>query len=177
MYKRQGVGQTADDQGDDHDGHGTGEGKGLLAKSNQQGQANDSAWHNVGQHRQSIDGVVQGAGAADHQIGDEHRDHDDDDQCQDTHNGGVFNRAAQQLLGGGLVVAQREAGLEDSARAVAEGQVDNVQLGQKGHSHQHIAVQMHQETGQALGVLLFHGVQGVHGKLEAAGGELLNRCV
>lgn len=33
---------------------------------------------------------------------------------------------------------------------------------------------MHQETGQALGVLLFHGVQGVHGKLEAAGGELLN---
>ena len=40
-------------------------------------------------------------------------------------------------------------------------------------AHSTIAVKVHEEAAEALGLLLLHWVQGVDGELEAAGGPLL----
>ena len=117
--------------------------------------------------------MVQRARAAHDQVGQDDRDHDDDDQRHHAHEDRVLRGHPQLFLEGLLVVAEGEAGREHRALALAEGQIDDVDLRQEGDRAEQVAVEVHQEAPEARGRLLLHRVQGVDGEFEAAGGPLL----
>ena len=104
----------------DHDGSGAGQGEGLRAIGNQQGDTDDRAGHNIGQHGDGVQSVVQSTAAAYHQVGEDDGDHYDDDQSHDSHEDGILRSHPELFLDRLLIVAEGEAGAEHRAPALAE---------------------------------------------------------
>ena len=74
-----------------------------------------------------------------------------------------------------MVVAQGVARLEHRAVAVAERQVNDVELGQERQGREPVAEHVHQHAADALHLLLLDGVQGADGEVVLRGGPLLHK--
>ena len=76
----------------------------LPAKGNDERNADNRARHNIGKHGNRVNGVVEGIAPPYHEVGNEHRDHNDDGQRAEGDGKGVADRAPQQPSDGIIVV-------------------------------------------------------------------------
>ena len=119
--------------------------------------------------------MVEDARAAYRQIGDHDGQQDNARQRQHAHDDRVARGAQQELVDGLAVVCQRIALLEHAVDGVAEGNVDDVQLRQRGDCHDAIAENVHQHAAQPLGIFFLNGMQRVHGEAEFLGRKFLDQ--
>ena len=159
----QGVGLAADHQGDHDDGGAAGQHDGGMVKGHQQGDTQNRAGDDVGEHGDGIDEVGQPVLPAHRQVGDEHPQHHDDDDGDQAVQVGVFDG----LDGGGkdLAVAfQRVAVHKDLHLGSPEGGVNHHALGDDGHPGQQVDVQVDQQALDPVGLLGLNRPQGTHGE-------------
>ena len=123
--------------------------------------------------------MVERAAAPDDEVGQNDRDDDDDGKGDDTHEQGVARGEQELFLDGAAVIDEGVAHAEERALAVSEAEIDDIELGKDSYRAQQIAVQVHEEAAETLGLLLLHGVQGVDREFEAPCCPLLEKvpCV
>ena len=166
-----GVGQLADDHGDDDDGGGAGEldnravgGLAQVVEGHDVAQAQHRAGDDVGGHHQHVQGAAGPAPAADDDIGHEYAQHQDKEDSHGGEHEGVADiggQAAAQLL----IVLQGEALGKDEVGVVGldKGAEDDDDLGQEGHQTDHGHRQSHEKPLPAVVLGDFGGTQGGHG--------------
>ena len=93
------------------------------------------------------------------------KQNNDNRQRNQTHDHGIFGCHPQLFLYGLLIVAEREAGAENCALALAEGQINDVDLRKERNGTEEIAVEMHQEAAETFCRFFLNRMQRVNGKL------------
>lgn len=155
------VGQTANHQGDNHDGCRAGKHHGVTLAVEGQKQRNTKhrAGNDVGEHGDGINRTGEHAFFAHRQVGDQHAEHNNYSQGNDAIQVSILNRGQCRVKNLG-VAFKGVAVHEVLYLRFAQGGPDDDQVRHHGKNHQEVGEHMHDDV---LGALCARGLNGAHG--------------